>query len=177
MTVAERTFARVDTALKGYLRVLPPGRFAPLFACTQTGTSPQLSENAQSSLPDGLGQYLRVMDEKLDTILSILTRQTLQEDFPVTVLIHEISGAGLRFSAAREFEPGQAVEMVIALGSQPQTLAGATGVILRADELRGEAVWAMEFKEMRDSEREKIIQFVVAQQREQLRERHLAPTS
>ncbi len=177
MSVAERSFARIDTALKGYLRILPTGRFTSLFNCAQTSATPQLSEAAQSTLPEGLFQYLRSMNEKLSAILSLLNRQSLQEDFPVTVLIHEISGAGLRFSAAREFEPGQAVEMVIALGSQPQTLAGATGVILRADELRGEAVWAMEFKEMRDSEREKIIQFVVAQQREQLRERHLAPTS
>jgi hypothetical protein len=30
---------------------------------------------------------------------------------------------------------------------------------------------------MRDSEREKIVQFVVARQREKLRERHLTPTS
>lgn len=172
MTVAERTFARVDTALKGYLRVLPPGRFAPLFACTQTGTSPQLSENAQSSLPDGLGQYLRVMDEKLDTILSFLTRQTLQEDFPVPVLIHDISGAGLRFSADREFELGQGVEVVIALSSQVRTLAGTPGVVIREEEHQGQRLWAMEFKDIRDSEREKIIQFVVARQREQIRERH-----
>ncbi len=172
MTVAERTFARVDTALKGYLRVLPPGRFAPLFACTQTGTSPQLSENAQSSLPDGLGQYLRVMDEKLDTILSFLTRQTLQEDFPVPVLIHDISGAGLRFSADREFELGQGVEVVVALSSQVRTLAGTPGVVIRKEEHQGQRLWAMEFKDIRDSEREKIIQFVVARQREQIRERH-----
>ena len=172
MTVAERTFARVDTALKGYLRVLPPGRFAPLFACTQTGTSPQLSENAQSSLPDGLGQYLRVMDEKLDTILSFLTRQTLQEDFPVPVLIHDISGAGLRFSADREFELGQGVEVVIALSSQVRTLAGTPGVVIRKEEHQGQRLCAMEFKDIRDSEREKIIQFVVARQREQIRERH-----
>ena len=140
MSVAERSFARIDTALKGYLRILPTGRFTSLFSCAQTSAAPQLSEAAQSSPPDGLFQYLRSMNEKLSTILSLLNQQSLQEDFPVTVLIHDISGAGLRFSAAREFEPGQAVEIVIALGNQPLTLAGATGVILRSDELRGEAV-------------------------------------
>ncbi len=172
MTVVERTFARVDTALKGYLRILPAGRFAPLFTCTQPGASPQLSENAQSTLPDGLGHYLRVMDEKLDAILSILTRQTLQEDFPVPVLVHDISGAGLRFSADREFELGQGVEMVIALSSQVRTLAGTPGIVIREEEHQGQRLWAMEFKDIRDSEREKIIQFVVARQREQIRERH-----
>jgi len=177
MTVPERSFARIDTALKGYLRILPTGRFTSLFNCAQTSASPQLSEAGQSALPDGLIQYLRGMNEKLDTILSLLNQQTLQEDFPVTVLIHDISGAGLRFSTSREFELGQAVEMVIALGNQSPTLAGATGCVLRAEEHNGHKVWALEFKEMRDSEREKIIQFVVAEQREQLRERHLAPAS
>jgi hypothetical protein len=176
MTVAERSFARVDAALKGYLRLLPAGRLTTLFPCTQTGGTPQLSESAQSALPDGLAQYLRAMNDKLSAILSILTQQTLHEDFPVPVLIHDISGAGLRFSADREFELDQGVEVVIALSNQPQSLAGAIGVIIRAEEHLGERLWALEFRDMRDCEREKIIQFVVAKQREQLRERHLAPS-
>lgn len=177
MTVPERTFARVDAALKGYLRVLPAGRFISLFPCAQTGAPHQLSESAQSSLPDGLGQYLRGMNDKLSAILSILTQQTLHEDFPVPVLIHDISGAGIRFSANQDFELGQGVEVVIALSNQPQSLAGAMGVILRAEDHQGERLWALEFKDMSDCEREKIIQFVVAKQREKLRERHLAPSS
>ena len=177
MTIVERSFARVDAALRGYLRVLPASGFTSLFTCTQAGTTPQLSETAQSALPDGLGQYLRLMNEKLDAILSLLTRQTLQEDFPVPVLIHDISGAGLRFSADREFELGQGVEVVVALGNQARTLAGTLGVLIRVEEHQGQRVWAMEFKDMRDCEREKIIQFVVATQREQIRERHLASQS
>jgi len=176
MTTVERSFARVDAALRGYLRILPASGFTPLFTCTQVGTQ-QLSETAQSALPDGLGQYLRSMNEKLDAILSLLTRQTLQEDFPVPVLIHDISGAGLRFSAEREFDLGQGVEIVVALGNQTRTLAGTLGFVIRAEEHREGKVWAVDFKDIRDSEREKIIQFVVATQREQIRERHLASQS
>jgi hypothetical protein len=174
MTAVERSFARVDTALKGYLRVLPTGRFISLFPCSQTGGSIQLTETTQSSLPDGLAHYLRAMNDKLSAILSILTQQTLHEDFPVPVFIHDISGAGIRFSANQEFELGQGVEVVIALSNQPQSLASAMGVVLRAEEHQGEALWALEFKDMNDCEREKIIQFVVARQREKIRERHLA---
>jgi len=177
MNAVERNFARVETALKGYLRLLPPGRFMPLFNCAQAGVQPQLSDLAQSGLPEAVMQFLRGMNEKLNTILSLLRLQSLQEDFPLAVLVHDISGAGIRFSAARDFELGQAVEVVIILGGQPQSLAGATGVVVRAEEHLGQQVWAMEFKEMRDSEREKIIQYVVAQQREQLRERRLSPSS
>lgn len=176
MTAVERTFARVDAALKGYLRVLPTDRFISLFPCSQTGGAIPLSETAQSSLPDGLAHYLRAMNDKLSAILSILTQQTLHEDFPVPVLIHDISGAGIRFSANQEFELGQGVEVVIALSNQPQSLAGTMGFILRAEEHQGERLWAVDFKGMSDCEREKIIQFVVAKQREKLRERHLAPS-
>jgi c-di-GMP-binding flagellar brake protein YcgR len=115
------------------------------------------------------------MNDKLSSILSILTQQTLHEDFPVPVLIHDISGAGIRFSAHQEFELGQGVEVVIALSNQPQSLASAMGVILRGEKHQGEELWALEFKNMNDCEREKIIQFVVARQREKIRERHLAP--
>lgn len=177
MTAAERSFARVDAALKGYLRLLPAGRFVPLFPCSQTGGAPQLSEAVQSGLPDGLAQYLRLMNDKLSAILSILTQQTLHEDFPVPVLVHDISGAGIRFSASQEFELGQGVEVVIALSNQPQSLAGAMGSILRVEEHQGQRLWALEFKDMSDCEREKIIQFVVARQRELIRERHLSPSS
>lgn len=177
MSVAERTFARIDTALKGYLRVLPAGSFTPLFNASPASAGPQLSEAAQDALPDGVVQYLRSMNEKLNAILALLTQQSLQEDFPVGILVHDISGAGLRFSAGRDFNLGQCVEVVLALGSQPQALAGATGVLIREEEHRGHKVWALEFKEMRESEREKIVQFVVARQREQLRERHLSPST
>ena len=177
MNVAERTFARIDTALKGYLRLLPEGSFSPLFNASPAAASPQLSEAAQDALPDGLVQYLRSMNEKLSAILTLLTQQSLQEDFPIPVLIHDISGAGLRFSAQQELRLGQDVEVVVSLGSQPQSLAGTTGTLIREEEHRGQKVWALEFKGMRDSEREKIVQFVVARQREQQRERHLSQSS
>jgi len=177
MSSLERTFARIDTALKGHARLLPSGRFIPLFNAVQPGAAPQLSEAAQSALPEGLVQYLRGMNEKLSAILTLLTQQNLQSDFPFSTFIHDISGAGLRFSSTQRFEVGQSLEMVVVLGNQPQTLAGTMGEIIREEELQGHTVWALEFKEMRDAEREKIIQFVVSRQREQLRERHLSPTS
>jgi hypothetical protein len=176
MTAPERSFARVETTLKAHVRRLGPGRFTPLFGGPQT-PAPTLSEAAQPGLPDGLVQFLCSMNEKLDSILTLLNLQRLQEDFPVPALVHDISGAGVRFSSPERFEVGQDVEMVIVLGGQPQILAGAMGAVLREEEYLGQTVWALGFQEMRDSEREKIIQYVVARQREELRERHLAPSS
>lgn len=177
MSNPERSFARIDTALKGYLRILPDGRLIPLFSCTKAcSMSSMLTDSTQSDLPDTLLQFLGIMDEKLNTILGLLNRQTLSDDFPIPILIHDISGAGLRFNSELEFELGTAVEVVIALGSHTQVLAGAIGHVIRRDDCNGLVLWAMGFKDMRDSEREKIIQYVVAQQREQLRERRLTST-
>lgn len=177
MPIADRTYARIETTLKGYARILPMGRITTLFSCFQPGPSSPLSDGTQASLPDGLFQHLRNMDEKLDAVLTILNQQSLQEDFPIVTLVHDISGAGLRFTSDWDFQVGQAVEMVVALRGQARGLAGTTGIVVRVDEHHGQRLWAMEFKEIRDAEREKIIQYVVDRQREQLRERHFAPES
>ncbi|NLW80529.1 MAG: PilZ domain-containing protein [Desulfovibrionales bacterium] len=177
MAIADRAYARIETTLKGYARILPVGRITTLFSCFQPGPSSQLSDSAQTGLSEGLLQHLRTMDEKLDAVLTILNQQSLQEDFPILALVHDISGAGLRFTSDQDFQVGQAVEMVVALRGQARGLAGTTGIVVRVDEHCGQRLWAMEFKEIRDAEREKIIQYVVDRQREQLRERHLGPGS
>lgn len=172
MIIPERNFARIDTALKGYLRVIPDGRLIPLFSCTKSCGMPQpLTDISQSEVPEGLLQFLVTMDEKLNSILGLLNRQALNEDFPVPILIQNLSGAGLCFSSKEEFDLGTAVEAIIALDSHSQVIAGTIGRINRRDEYNGQVLWAMGFKDIRDSEREKIIQYVIAQQREQIREK------
>lgn len=177
MTNPERTFARIDTALKGQMRILPDGRLIPLFSCGMACVPMRFPDNARTTLPESLVQFLEAMDDKLNTILTILNQQALHEDFPIQVVIHDISGAGLRFTTSHEVREGTAVEIVVALGVHPQILASTTGVIIRRDEYSGQALWVVEFRELRDTEREKIIHYVVAQQREQLRVRRMAATS
>lgn len=171
MTTMERTFARVETALKGYARLMPEGHLEPLFSGLQSSCQ-KLPDAVQSGLPETLLQYLRCMDEKINTILNLLTQQSLQDDFPIQTVVHDISGAGLRFSSSHAFSLGDHVEMVVALANQPQGLASATGVIIREDRQNGQSLWALGFQDMRDLEREKIVQYVVARQREELRGRH-----
>ncbi|MDY0273881.1 MAG: PilZ domain-containing protein [Desulfomicrobium sp.] len=172
MNTAERNFARIDTALKGYLRVIPDGRLIPLFSCTKScGMPSPLADLAQTELPEALLQFLGAMDDKLNSILGLLNRQALNEDFPIPILVRNLSGAGLCFNTKEEFALGTAVEAIIALDSHSQVIAGTIGHINRRDEHNGQVVWAMEFRDIRDSEREKIIQYVIAQQREQIRDK------
>lgn len=168
MDISESGFARIDTALKGHLRVLPRGRLVPMFSSAPTHRTPS---SGSSPIPAEIELSLRQLDEKLDTILALLNRQNLQEDFPVPVFVHDISGADLRFSAPQSFEIGTTVEIVVELGFHPKTLAGTLGVLIRRDVWQDQELWAMKFEGMRACEREKIIAFVTAEQRAQLRER------
>jgi hypothetical protein len=171
MTHPQRTYARIETARKGYARILPAGQTKPLFsgcpACAM-GMPVRLEHGA---LPEGVLQFLRSMDEKLTAILNLLNERSLADDFPIPVLVHDISGAGLRMSSSHPFATGMRVEIVVVLGSFPLQIAGTLGTIVRRDEVEGTALWAVEFTDIRDSEREKIIQFVFQEQRQSLRER------
>lgn len=167
MDTDERTFTQVELTLKGHLRMLPAGQFQPLFSGSRLGTAHEL-ETTQHGLHKSLAQYLQDMDEKLNAILLLLSEQSLLEDFPVPILVHELSGAGLLFSSRQDFQIGQGVEAVLTLGSQMQTLAGVLGVITGVVE---GGRWSMDFSHTYEREREKIIQFVIDKQREQLRDR------
>ncbi|GAB1410022.1 hypothetical protein MASR1M90_11760 [Desulfovibrionales bacterium] len=172
MSVADRTFARVDTTLKGYLRFMHPGQVGPLYRGCQSCAPVQAFDDKNTPLPESLVSYLRNMDEKITAILVLLNQQMVQDDFPTHVLVHDISGAGLRFTSSAQFNLGDQVELVLATGIYPQGLIGAMGEIIRQDAREDAILWVVEFKNMRDQEREKIIQFVIQEQREQLRERH-----
>jgi hypothetical protein len=167
MNISERDFVRIDTALKGHLRILPNSRPIPMFSSASTPGTPS---PVGTQLPNELELFLGQLDEKLDTILALLNLQNLQEDFPVPVLVHDISGAGLRFSAPQSFEIGMTVEIVVELGFHPKILAGTLGVIIRRDIRQDQELWAMKFEGIRAREREKIIAFVTAEQRVQIRE-------
>ncbi len=149
---------------------MPPEQSRPLFSGDQ-GIKGGSLEVSQSGLSEPVVQFLRAMDAKLDAILGHMNVRSLREDFPATVLIHDISGAGLRFSCAESIPVGTVVEIVVALSSYPLRLAGTHGAIIRQDTENNVTLWALEFRDIRETERDKIIQFVISEQREQLRDR------
>ena len=171
MAICDRTYARIDTTLKGRLRIMPRIQTRPLFTGCPACVPAQPLDPTQTPLPEAVIAQLKTMDEKLSAILTLMSRQALQDDFPIPVIVHDISGAGLRFSAAQTFDLDEHVEIVVSLSTYPLGLIGTMGTIIRRDEIEGTTLWAVEFKDMRDTEREKIIQYVIAEQREQIRDR------
>ncbi|NCD25035.1 MAG: PilZ domain-containing protein [Deltaproteobacteria bacterium] len=171
MSILDRTYARIDTTLKGYLRIIPKIQTRPLFTGCPACVPMQPLDPAQAQLPEALVSQLKTMDEKLSAVLTLLSRQAMRDDFPIPVIIHDISGAGLRFSSEHVFSLGEHVEIVVSLSMYPLGLIGTMGSIIRRDVIEDTTLWAVEFKDIRDTEREKIIQYVIAEQREQIRDR------
>lgn len=169
MSHPQRTYARIETARKGHARILPPGQTKPLFSgCAACALGPSVRPE-HGTVPEAILHVLRAMDDKLTAILNLLNERSLTEDFPIPVLVHDISGAGLRMSSAHPFAVGMRVEIVVVLAAFPLQLAGTLGTVIRQDDLEGTPLWAVEFTDIRESEREKIIQFVFQEERQSLR--------
>lgn len=173
MITPGRTYARINTTLRGYLRLMPKSQTRPLFTGCQASVPGQTLDPEHAPIPEAILTQLKVMDKKLNTILTLLNYQSVREEFPVPVIVHDLSGAGLRFSAAQSFNIDDRVEIVLSL-SPPLGLSGTIGTIVRQDIVDESSLWVVGFGDMRDTEREKIIQYVLAEQREQIRERRSA---
>ncbi|WP_457570414.1 PilZ domain-containing protein [Desulfovulcanus sp.] len=176
MTKQKRTYSRISTRLKAYIRKLPSPDSRPLFSgCLACNAEPSITKNLQGPhIPRELVTFLQNMDAKLDMILSLLSQDSIQEDFPIRGEVVEISGAGLKFVSKTEFKEKEALELAIVLSQLPLRVVSVVGLILRLENVQNLAeapVYVVKFTNIRDIDRENIVQFVFQEQREQIRER------
>lgn len=165
MSREKRTFSRIETRIKAYARKSADPYSTGLY---QPPSVPSSLVPHGSKLPEGVGIYLEEMNRKLDTVLSLLSRNLMREDFPLDLEVLELSGAGMRFRSAERFQPGQAMEVVLELERMPLNLAGAKGIVLEPDTASG--LFRFEFSKIGEIDLENIIQFVFKKQREQIRD-------
>ncbi|MFW5734877.1 MAG: PilZ domain-containing protein [Oceanidesulfovibrio sp.] len=132
-----------------------------------------------STIPKEIGDFLIALDAKLDTLVSMASRDRLEQDFPIPVTTYEISGNGVRFHSAADLVPGEHYEIVLFLSRMPLRLAGAVGAVLEsrapsgADQLSPQ--WALQFTRIREQDLDAVVQFVFQQERRAIRERKLFP--
>ncbi|WP_045210656.1 PilZ domain-containing protein [Desulfonatronovibrio magnus] len=171
MSVKDRNYSRVTTRIKAYARKTPFADTKPIFTgCFACDTDDQTSKNLYGShIPRELVAFLKGMDEKLNMILSLLNQGSIQDDFPIAAEVIEISGAGLQFVSETSFEVDDNLEMALILSQFPLKVVGVVGRIHRMEKIKKIPVWVVEFTSVRDIEREKIVQFVFQEQREQIR--------
>lgn len=176
MNEENRTFSRVPTRLKMYFRFTEK-EARPLFlGCLGCDLQDINLEKIKSPyLPQELLQFLTALNHKLDIILTLLNQNQLGQDFPYTGEVTEISGAGLKFLTSEKLTPGQAIEVALSLSNLPPVLIGLVGEVLRIEEEQssGKQLYALKYLFLRDSDREKIVQFVFKEQRELLRGKKL----
>ncbi len=168
MSEEKRTFSRVPIRLKGHARIMKdidsPPKFTGDAVCAESCRE-DLFRN--SKLPEDLTTFLTEMDRKMDRILGLLSRETLQTDFPLDIEILELSAAGVKFRCATPVEINESLEVVMILSQVPLRMAGSKGRVLG---LEGDTdLYRFEFVDTRGSDMEAIVQFVFQQQREQIR--------
>jgi len=83
-----------------------------------------------------------------------------------------ISGAGLRFRSSQPFRPGQILALALLLPLEVPVLVRALGRVVRTHPARGGVQEvAVEFTQIREEDRERLVRYVFELEREALRRR------
>lgn len=117
--------------------------------------------------------YMEVLDRKLNMIMDVLSRK--DDTFQSRYTEVDISGAGIRFSSDRRFDEGSYMELRIILPCFPDVRIGALGRVVRSypSSPKGGEGWetAVGFAAMSEKDRDILINYVFAKEREHLRVR------
>jgi hypothetical protein len=163
----KRTFSRVATSIKGYIRRLESDRSMPeSLDASFFRPDVHTPDLADSNLHEDVVAFLKAMDTKLDMLVDYINRGRLQREYPANVRVTQLSGSGLIFETDLDISDWPALEIVLLLSRYPLNLAAAAGKI-RANE---DGAWVMEFTRLRESDLEKIVKFVFHEERELIRE-------
>jgi hypothetical protein len=165
----KRAFMRIPTRIRGHLRLLADPEEIQVFRETPPMGSGPCPSEIREGMSESLFTLLCAINDKLDMLLSMSSRDLLENDFPVPMDIIEISGAGVRFSTPGPLPLDQYVEAVIVLSRFPLRVAGAVGKLIRQDHQDDTVVHALDFTRIRERDLESIVQFVFQSQRDDLR--------
>ena len=133
------------------------------------------TDNSDSSIPlsSGLVDFLLRMDEKLDRIMGILSKDEADKG-----LIHQgtgvnISGSGMNLIVDRLVEPGQIIHTTFVLSRFPPVVMDVFGEVIRITLAETESnttyQLAVRFLDLDPNDRENIIACVFQKQREEIR--------
>jgi len=170
MAQEKRTFSRAATRIRGYVRQMKSASSLPMLHETHPIFARSEGPGLQGvNLQEPLIDFLESLNAKLDTLISFVNQDRLQNDFQETVEVVELSGGGLRFSSEKKFNPGDVLEIVLVLSQIPLRLAAAVGKIERDEVMKKRPVWVLEFTSVRESDLEAIVAFVFKEEREKIR--------
>jgi hypothetical protein len=167
----KRTYLRIPTRIGGHGRLLGDPSEQPIFRDAPLAglAGPGAFDARDAAIPESLYTLLSSLNAKLDILIGMLGRDQMTADFPITLSIVEISGAGLRFTASEPLALDADMEVVIMLSQFPLRMSGAMGKVIRIDDCDGKPVYALDFTRIRERDLETIVQFVFQSQRDDIR--------
>ncbi|RMG58894.1 MAG: PilZ domain-containing protein [Deltaproteobacteria bacterium] len=165
-----REFSRVDARLPIEVRVVPDEEKEKIgsrvFGFTYMEEPEPLGEMEDSVI----GEWLRYINRKLDTILNLLTvRNEDLNNIPFRDV--NIGGGGLRFTSEEAYQEGQILELKMIIPLIPPLVLYVYGEVVRSEVKEGKRETAVKFIAMDEVVREEIIRYVFRKQREILREK------
>jgi len=135
----------------------------------------QALENLKPSESLGsLMDVLRWIDFKLDLVLFHLTAPQLSRSFPSQTTTVDISGSGLALAGGEDLEPGQRIMLCLNLPDAPGRPIFAVGEVVRQESGGREhepGRVAVQFVEISEDDRERIIRYSFRRQRQELARR------
>ncbi len=127
------------------------------------------------AINDGVAEFFVRMDEKLDRILSMLSKNEAFSEWLGQGTGNNISASGMNICIDRPVKQGQIVHANIVLSKLPFFYIDVYGEIIRINALEGKDAplcqVGIKFLNIEETGREKIVAYVFQQQREAIRKK------
>ncbi len=184
----KREFARTEVNLPVQYTVLNSEEYAKLRERRKTDprpgrdkilpfTSPATSGSRREESDYDIRTRLEVINNKLDYLIGLIMGGVEKREYERKDVVVELSGAGLRMMTYQPISPGMCLDLCVMVPFFPYVIDDIYGQVRRVIPLEksGEAAacWeiAVEFIQIEDAVREKLIQLTFEKQRELLRSR------
>jgi c-di-GMP-binding flagellar brake protein YcgR len=127
------------------------------------------------AISDSLKPLLNVLlwvDFKIDLILHHLRNNEMTSHFPHLETTSDISGSGFGLTPGSKLKPGTRIVLTMTLPDAPSRPLFAVGEVVRCGDAKsGEQAAAVQFIEISEADRERLIRFTFRQQRRELARR------
>lgn len=170
------TYTSIAAQFPVWIRKLPDGDSASVYQEYTAFAHDSLESSLSSNLPESVATFLIEMNNKLDSILGMLSIDELRQAFPIETRCTLVGGSGLTFQSDEPFEDGMYVEAVLVLCRIPLRLAGAIGKLSSNDQQQspsdsGNQLWRLDFTRIRERDLEMVIRFVIEEERRLIRQK------
>jgi PilZ domain len=133
------------------------------------------SQSSDTSIDASLMNYMVRLDEKLDLILELLTKENEADDLFEQAIGVNISGSGMNIMVDQPVETGQIIHSKIYLSRIPMFFLDVFGEVVRSSKVNecGKILYSLgvNFLDLRVNDQERIIATVFKNQRGDLKKR------